>query len=275
MLIGLGVATAALAGSQAQATATTTNTMATADTCTKYVVISPQPVEIWIDAEPTPYNETWYKLSLGQVFCAYGTNASNTRFQVDYYCHPPQCDSPERVTGWVTNSQLRVIQLNCTARTLNRSATVYTVPEWEEAWMEWPSGTTFCTYGSNATATRHQVFVYCGIPFCARPEGVYVGWVTSDPSYYVPTTPAAPSNMSASTLSTTSIRLRWTDNSINEDGFEIINGVTSRQTGPNATAYTWDVAPGTYMCFKIRAFNASGYSSYHPSAQMDWVCITT
>ncbi|MFJ8579331.1 hypothetical protein [Micromonospora sp. NPDC093277] len=41
-------------------------------------------MEIWIDSEPNAYNETWYKLSLGQVFCASGTNASNRRFKVDY-----------------------------------------------------------------------------------------------------------------------------------------------------------------------------------------------
>jgi hypothetical protein len=141
--------------------------------------------------------------------------------------------------------------------------------------MDWPSGTSFCTYGSNATATRYQVFVYCGFPACARPEGVFVGWVTSDPSYYAATTPPASSNLWAATPGATSIRLQWTDNSLNEDGFEIINGATSRRVGANATAYTWDVAAGTYMCFKIRAYNASGYSNYHPSAQMDWVCTTT
>jgi len=108
-----------------------------------------------------------------------------------------------------------------------------------------------------------------------RPAGVYVGWVTSDPSYYFVTSPLAPSGLAATAQSATSIRLRWTDNSVNEEGFEVINGVASQRTIPNATALYWDVAPGTYMCFKIRSFNAAGYSNYHPSAQMDWVCLTT
>lgn len=277
MLLGLGVATAGLGGSQAQAIATTTaSTTATAAACTNYVVISPQPVEIWVDAEPNPSNATWFKLAIGQVFCAYGVNASNTRLRVDYYCHPlQQCSPVGPYSGWVTNSELRVIPLNCTARTLTRSATVFTVPQWDEAWMAWPSGTSFCAYGSNANATRYQVFVYCAAPACARPPGVYVGWVTSDPSHYAPLTPAAPGNMWAATPTATSIRLEWTDNSLNEDGFEIINGATSRRVSANTTSYTWEVPPGTYMCFKIRSFNASGYSSFHPSAQMDWVCTTT
>lgn len=229
MLPGLGAVTAALAGSQAQATAaTTTSTTATTAACTKYVVISPQPVEIWLDSEPYPYHETLFKLSLGQVFCALGTNASNTRFKVDYYCPPRNSATRSgRTRGWVTNSPLSVIQLNC------------------------------------------------GVPACARPEGGYVGWVTSDPSYYAAAPPTAPSNLSATTPGATSIRLQWTDNSADEDGFEVINGVTSRRVGANTAAYTWDVAAGTYMCFKIRAYNASGYSNYHPSAQLDWVCITT
>ena len=115
---------------------------------------------------------------------------------------------------------------------LTRLATVFTVPENDEAWMDWPSGTSFCAYGSNATATRYQVFVYCGVPACARPEGGYVGWVTSDPTYYAATPPVAPSNLSATTPGATSIRLQWTDNSSDEDGFEIINGVTSRRRTP-------------------------------------------
>lgn len=273
MLVGLAAVT--LAGSQAHATATTSTTATTA-ACTKYVVISPQPVEIWLDSEPNPFNETWFKLSLGQVFCASGSNASNTRFKVDYYCHPAiPCDPVGPHEGWVTNSPLRVIQLNCADRTLTRLATVFTVPEGDEAWMDWPSGTSFCTYGTNATGTRYQVFVYCGAPPCARDEGVYVGWLTSDPSYYAATPPSPPSNLSAAAPVATSIRLQWTDNSFDEDGFEIMNGAATRRVGGNTTAYTWDVAPGTYMCFKIRAYNAFGYSSYSPSAQTDWVCTTT
>jgi hypothetical protein len=283
MLAGLGAVNAALASSQAQATATVTSTVAstmsapaTAEACTKYVVISTQPVEVYIDAEPTPYNETLSSLPLGHVFCANGVNGSNTRFRINYYCHSEQSCSPTGpYDGWVTNSPLRVIEVNCTVRTLTRPATVFTVPVGDEAWMTWGSGTSFCIYGSNPAATRYQVYLYCEFPECVRPMGTYVGWVTSDPSHYVVTVPLPPSGLTATAQTATSIRLSWTDNSGNEDGFEVINGVTSQRTIANSTAMYWNVAPGTYMCFKIRSFNTAGYSAYHPSAQMDWRCLTT
>jgi hypothetical protein len=275
MVLGLGAVTAA-ASSPAQATAPATTVAAvTTSACTQYVVVSTQPVTIYVDPEENPYNESFYKLAIGQVFCAYGTNSSNTRFQMQYYCPPAQCDPAETETGWVTNSPLNVVPLNCTARTLTKPATVYTVPVNDEAFMDWPAGSTFCSFGSNAAGDRYQVYLYCAYPLCYRDEAAYVGWVTSDPSYYAPLTPAAPTGMWASTPNATSIRLQWTDNSNNEDGFEIINGATTQRVGPNTTSYTWTVAAGTYMCFKIRSYNTAGNSAWHPSAQMDWVCATT
>ena len=45
---------------------------------------------------------------------------------------------------------------------------------------------------------------------------------------------------------------------------------------PNAVSYSWDgLTPGTYMCFKVRAFNAAGVSGYSPAAQDAWACTTT
>ncbi|GGM46643.1 protein kinase [Dactylosporangium sucinum] len=90
------------------------------------------------------------------------------------------------------------------------------------------------------------------------------------------TGPAAPSNLSATAVGATAVRLQWADNSGDETGFTVINGSTSRNTGANATSYTWDgLAPGTYMCFKVRAFNAAGVSAYSPAAQDSWACVTT
>jgi serine/threonine-protein kinase len=88
--------------------------------------------------------------------------------------------------------------------------------------------------------------------------------------------PAAPSALTATAPNPATIRLQWTDASGDEDGFTVINGVTSRNVGANTTAYHWDgLAPGTYMCFKIRSFHSSGVSAYYPAAQSEWVCITT
>jgi eukaryotic-like serine/threonine-protein kinase len=88
--------------------------------------------------------------------------------------------------------------------------------------------------------------------------------------------PAAPTNLNATAISTGTIRLQWTDNSSNEDGFTVINGNTSRSAGANATTFDWTgLAPGTYMCFKVRAFNSAGVSGYSPAAQGAWACLTT
>ncbi|MEV0131800.1 protein kinase [Dactylosporangium sp. NPDC050688] len=90
------------------------------------------------------------------------------------------------------------------------------------------------------------------------------------------TGPAAPSGLTATPSGPNAIRLQWTDGSADEAGFTVINGETSRNTGANATSYTWDgLAPGTYMCFKVRAFKASGVSAYSPPGQQDWACTTT
>ncbi|MER7278404.1 protein kinase [Dactylosporangium sp. NPDC000244] len=90
------------------------------------------------------------------------------------------------------------------------------------------------------------------------------------------TGPAAPSNLSATPLGPTGIRLQWTDNASDETGFTVINGTASRTTGANVSSYTWDgLTPGTYMCFKVRAFNAAGVSPYTPAAQESWACTTT
>ncbi|MEV4518339.1 fibronectin type III domain-containing protein, partial [Dactylosporangium sp. NPDC049525] len=90
------------------------------------------------------------------------------------------------------------------------------------------------------------------------------------------TGPAAPADLTATAVSATAIRLQWTDTSGNESGFTVINGSTSKNTGANATSYTWDgLTAGTYMCFKVRAYNTSGVSAYSPPGQQDWACATT
>ncbi len=88
--------------------------------------------------------------------------------------------------------------------------------------------------------------------------------------------PTAPTGLAATAINPSTIRLQWTDTSSDEEGFTVINGATSRNVGANMTTYDWNgLAPNTYMCFKVRAFNSSGYSAYNPTAQMDWICLTT
>jgi len=88
--------------------------------------------------------------------------------------------------------------------------------------------------------------------------------------------PAAPSNLTVTAVDPNDIRLDWQDNSGNETGFEINNGVTSKSAAANSTSYTWGgLAPGTYMCFKIRSYDSAGDSAWEPNVSPWYRCTTT
>ena len=86
-----------------------------------------------------------------------------------------------------------------------------------------------------------------------------------------PLTPAAPSNLVATSASTTQINLSWTDNSSNESGFRI-----ERCTNANCTNFAQIVEVGanvstfantgltknTTYNYRVRAFNTSGNSNF-------------
>jgi Fibronectin type III domain len=106
---------------------------------------------------------------------------------------------------------------------------------------------------------------------CASKTGTFT--VTASPTA---TAPAAPSNLTATAVDQHDIKLTWHDNSSNEKGFQINNGVTSRNVAANSTTYTWGgLAPGTYMCFKIRSYNSAGDSAWVPKVSPWYVCTTT
>jgi len=84
-----------------------------------------------------------------------------------------------------------------------------------------------------------------------------------------PNVPAAPSNLNASSPSTSEIDLSWSDNSSNELGFKIErqgNGVPYAQiatVGANVIFYAdTAVATGAYYTYRVRAYNAAGDSAY-------------
>jgi hypothetical protein len=91
-----------------------------------------------------------------------------------------------------------------------------------------------------------------------------------DPSTKILSTPAAPSNLQATTVSQTQINLSWTDNSTNESGFKIErspNGTSSwtqiATVGANVTAYSnTGLTCNTTYYYRVRAYNAGGDSSY-------------
>lgn len=87
--------------------------------------------------------------------------------------------------------------------------------------------------------------------------------------------PAPPGNLAAAPVAAGTIRLTWTDNSSNETGFTITNDSgTTRQVGANTVSYDWEgLSAGSHVCFRVRADNAAGSSSYHPASSS--VCATT
>lgn len=84
-----------------------------------------------------------------------------------------------------------------------------------------------------------------------------------------PPTPNPPSNLSATTLSTTSIRINWQDNSGDETGFRVERRVSGgayseiATVGANVTTHTsTGLLPGTTYDFRVRSRNAAGSSAF-------------
>lgn len=91
------------------------------------------------------------------------------------------------------------------------------------------------------------------------------------------TAPAAPTNLTATAVSTTQINLAWTDNSNSEDGFLIercagngrcTNFIQITQTAANVNVF-FDIglSAATNYTYRIRAFNAGGNSAYSNTAK--------
>jgi hypothetical protein len=90
-----------------------------------------------------------------------------------------------------------------------------------------------------------------------------------------PVVPAAPTNLTATTVSRSQINLSWTDNSDNESGFKIercknascTNFVEVAQVGANITTFAnTGLTKNTTYNYRVRAFNAGGNSAYSNTA---------
>lgn len=88
-----------------------------------------------------------------------------------------------------------------------------------------------------------------------------------------PVAPAAPSGLTATALAGLSIQIGWTDNSSNEDGFEIErsdNGgafAMIQALGANVTSFTDSgLTEGVLYAYRVRAKNTVGNSAYSNTA---------
>lgn len=94
---------------------------------------------------------------------------------------------------------------------------------------------------------------------------------TETPTVSPTETPTSPSGETATVLSSSSIRFSWTDNSNNEDGFRIWDGVSYTTVAAGVTSKEFTgYPPEKYMCFQVVAFNTVGFSATTPYA-----CATT
>ena len=92
----------------------------------------------------------------------------------------------------------------------------------------------------------------------------YTVEASSDADFSIGRLPAAPTDLSALALSDSEIRLTWTDNADNETGFSIERNQHEIATvGADVeTATQGSLPPDTLYSYRVRAFNAFGYSGY-------------
>jgi C1A family cysteine protease len=129
-------------------------------------------------------------------------------------------------------------------------------------------GANITTY-SNSNLTGNTTYTYKVRAYNAGGNSGYSNTVSVTTPF--PSHPAAPSNLTATAVSSSQIDLSWTDNSDNETGFMIERcaGTTCSyiSLGSNATSYSdKGLTSNTIYTYKIKASNSGGDSAYSDSA---------
>lgn len=118
--------------------------------------------------------------------------------------------------------------------------------------------------------------VQLGFEITSSPGGLDFTMNSYSVSYGTSSTaaPAAPTGLLATPADATSVDLSWTDQSNNEDGFEIERSLSSgtgftwlTSVGANVASYTDPtLTTGTTYYYRVRAYNSGGYSAYSNEA---------
>ena len=124
--------------------------------------------------------------------------------------------------------------------------------------------------GDRAVRTRNKELCDFGNVLCSDCQRTHKP--LADSSDLTPATPpAAPTNLAATTVSSSQINLTWADNSSNETGFSIesCKGATCTNfaqiatVGADATIYpNTNLKANTTYRYRVRAYNAAGNSGY-------------
>lgn len=87
-----------------------------------------------------------------------------------------------------------------------------------------------------------------------------------------PAAPAAPAGLLATVVDPSTVRLDWSAPAGGVDGYEVYDGGSRTVIAtPNAPTFTVaNLAPGTYFCYIVFAYNAAGVSGWS-----NWACGTT
>jgi hypothetical protein len=120
---------------------------------------------------------------------------------------------------------------------------------------------------NGSTASSSVVQVYSREAASSQPAlDITLGGTTTG------TAPAAPGNLTATSVSGGQINLNWTDNSSSEDGFQVeraTGGAFARiaTVGANGTSYaSTGLTAGTGYNYRVRAINSAGVSAYSNTA---------